>query len=247
MEKLLGLLKFIGFAVICIPLSSIIHELGHVVCGLLHKWKLALLSVGPLKLYRDEPDSKLRAGLEKNPILWFGRGGTFPPDDSERSVKIWGRILLAGPLTSITAGILLLALCIAVSNESLFLILLAGISVSMGICCLLPIPQLRTGFLYNDGTRYKRLRSGNASGSEERALFMLTAREIRKLPVSETPAEILKPLLGSKEPEMNYYGYYYSYLIARENKNEAEMAAQRRNMESIRDKVMKTVVDACKV
>lgn len=247
MEKLLGLLKFIGFAVVCIPLSSIIHELGHVVCGLLHKWKLALLSVGPLKLYRDEPDSKLRAGLEKDPLLWFGRGGTFPPDDSERSVKIWGRILLAGPLTSITAGILLFVLCRAVFPDSLFLILLAGTSVSMGICCLLPIPQLRTGFLYNDGTRYKRLRSKDASSSEERALFLLTAREVRKLPISETPLEILKPLLGSKEPEMNYYGYYYSYLIARENNNETEMDTQRMNMESIRDKVMKAVAESCKI
>jgi len=244
MEKLLEIMKFFGFAIICIPLSSILHELGHVLCGLFSGWKLALYSIGPLMLYRDTPESKIKAGIEKNPLFWFGRGGTFPPDDSDKTIKVWGRILLAGPLTSITGGLLILALRAFVFKDSLFLMLLAGISMAMGLCCLLPIPQLRTGFLYNDGTRYKRLKQYN---SEECALFRLTAREIRNIPKKDIPVEILKPLIESKEPEMNYYGYYYSYLIAKDKNDEAEMTVQRSNMDKIRDKVMKAVVDACKV
>ena len=36
--------------------STLIHELGHVVCGLLHHWKLFVLVVGPVKFYRESKD-----------------------------------------------------------------------------------------------------------------------------------------------------------------------------------------------
>lgn len=51
------ILLFIVGAIVCYLVSTMIHEMGHVVCGLLHHWKLYMLVVGPLKLYRESMDS----------------------------------------------------------------------------------------------------------------------------------------------------------------------------------------------
>lgn len=78
---------YIVGALICYLVSTMIHEMGHVACGLLHHWKLYMLVVGPVKLYRETMDSKLKIGIEKNPILWCGVGGTLPQKESEENVN----------------------------------------------------------------------------------------------------------------------------------------------------------------
>lgn len=88
-------------AIICYLLSALIHELGHIICGLLNHWKLFMLVVGPIKFYRDTINSKIKIGIEKNVILWSGVGGTFPVKRSKDNINVWSKILLSGPLTSI--------------------------------------------------------------------------------------------------------------------------------------------------
>ena len=88
------LVIFLIGAIVCYWVSTLIHELRHVVCGLIHHWKLFMMVVGPMKLYRENMDSKLKIGIEKNPLLWCGVGGTLPTKESEENVKVWGRILL---------------------------------------------------------------------------------------------------------------------------------------------------------
>ena len=73
---------FIIVAILCYLVSAMIHEMGHVAYGLLHHWKLYMLVVGPMKLYRETLDSKLKIGIEKNPILWGGVGGTLPQEEN---------------------------------------------------------------------------------------------------------------------------------------------------------------------
>ena len=102
------LIQLVICCIICYFVSALVHELGHVVCGLLHHRKLFLLVVGPLKLYRESVDSKIKIGIEKNPLLWCGVGGTFPTKQSEENLNTWSQILLAGPLSSIVFGIVMI-------------------------------------------------------------------------------------------------------------------------------------------
>lgn len=140
--------------IVCYLVSAMIHEMGHVVCGLFHHWKLYMLVVGPIKFYRESMDSKLKIGIEKNPILWAGVGGTLPQKESDENVKVWGKILLAGPLTSILFGILMLPVVIIIKN--VIVLMLCLMPIAMGVMCIIPM-KMKTGILYNDGTRYKRL------------------------------------------------------------------------------------------
>ena len=52
------LIRVFAGAVIGWFLATTIHELGHVLCGLLHHWKLSMLVIGPFKLYREKPEEE---------------------------------------------------------------------------------------------------------------------------------------------------------------------------------------------
>ena len=106
---------------------------------------------------------------------------------------------------------------------------------------------MKTGFLYNDGTRYKRLRSGGQVGTEERAIFKLIEVSLFGGEEAVYPKEYVEPLLTSKDLDFRYYGYYYTYVNAVHQNRKEEAEEQLNNMESIRDKVSKLTVDDCKI
>ena len=61
------------------------------------------------------------------------------------------------------------------------------------------------------------------------------------------PADLVEPLLASKDLEINYYGYYYAYRNAVRNGNEEEANLQLGNMERIKGKISKVIVEDCKI
>jgi len=233
----------IGF-IICYFVAALVHELGHVVCGLLHRWKLYMLVVGPVKVYRETLDSKIKVGIEKNITLWGGAGGTFPTKKSKENVGIWGRVLLAGPLTSIVFGLAMIPFFVFTKN--IFVLMLVLMPLAMGLMCLIPT-KLKTGILYVDGMRYKRIKSGGQEAREEKAIFELTEIDMIDGENSFYPAEAIKPLLDSKDNEFKYIGYYCSYKNAEKNGNAKEAKEWVQNMKGIRNKVPKTIVDSYKV
>ncbi len=225
-------------------IATLIHELGHVICGLFHGWKLYLLVVGPLKIYRKSLDSAISIGIEKNPVLWCGVGGTLPSRKSEDNIKIWSKILLAGPIASILLGI---AAGIGLLFwHNLFMLFLCLVPIAMGVMCALPM-KMKTGILYNDGTRYKRLTHGGQEELEEKALFQLVEISIFGGDDPVYPNDLIVPLIDSKDIELNYYGFYYSYVNAFRNHNEEEMKIQLENMERIKASVPKAIIDDCPV
>jgi len=244
MELVLLILKILLCGVICYFLSSMIHELGHVICGLLNHWQLFLLVVGPLKLYREKMDSKIKIGIEKNVALWGGVGGTLPINKSEDNIRIWSKILLAGPLTSIVFGFLIFPLFLL--SKSIFLMLLSLMSIAMGVMCIIPM-KLKTGLLYSDGTRYKRIKNGGQEEAEEKSLFLLLEKTLFDKDDSLYPKELIEPLLISNDYELNYYGYYYSYCNAMKENNVEQANVQLTNMEKIKSKVPKIIIEDCKI
>ena len=238
------ILLFTVGAIVCYLVSTMIHEMGHVVCGLLHHWKLYMLVVGPMKLYRETMDSKIKIGIEKNPILWGGVGGTLPAKASEENIKVWGKILLAGPLTSMVFGILMLPVFIVTKN--IFVLLLCLMPIAMGGVCIIPM-KMKTGFLYNDGTRYKRLRSGGQESAEEQAIFHLLEVSLFGGEERIYPTNLIEPLRKSADLEFQYYGYYYSYVNAVHIGKTEEAKILLDNMEKIKSKVSKLVVEDCRI
>lgn len=244
MELFLLIIKLLISAVICYMLSAMIHELGHVICGLLNHWRLFLLVVGPLKLYRENMKSRVKIGIEKNVVLWGGVGGTLPTNKSDDNIKTWSKILLSGPLASIVFGLLIFPLFLL--SKSIVLLMLSLMSVAMGVMCIIPM-QMKTGLLYNDGTRYKRIKSGGQEEAEEKSLFLLMEKTLFDKDECSYPEELIEPLLRSKDCELNYYGYYYSYCNAMKDNNVEQAAKQRSNMENIKSKVPRIIIQDCKI
>lgn len=227
----------------CYIIATLIHELGHIIYGLANHWKLFMLVVGPVKLYRTSIEAPIKIGIEKNITLWCGAGGTLPQHKSDENLKIWANILIAGPITSIVFSLLLLPLFIV--YKSIFLLMLCLMPLAMGIMCLLPL-KMKTGLLYNDGTRYRRLKSAGQEALEEKAIFQLMEITVFDGSNPTYPQELIEPLLHSKDYEFNYYGYYYSYVNAKNKQEQDEADRQLANMEKIRDKVPKLIIDDCK-
>ena len=242
MEIAILIIKILLSAVLCYLLSTLVHELGHVICGLLNHWKLFLLVVGPIKLYRESIESKVKIGIEKNVVLWAGVGGTLPIRKSEDNIKIWSKILLAGPMTSIIFGLLVFPF--SLFFKSIFFLMLSLMPIAMGLMCIIPM-KMKTGILYNDGTRYKRIKNGGQEEAEERALFQLIEISLFEKEEALYPNELIEPLLNSKDIELNYYGYYYSYRNAMKENNPEQANEQRLNMERIKSKVPKAIINDC--
>ncbi len=54
-------------------------------------------------------------------------------------------------------------------------------------------------------------------------------------------------MLASDDPDFKYYGYYYTYVNATRQNRWSDAEVQLANMESIRGKVSKLIVDECKI
>jgi hypothetical protein len=244
MDILILILKILAYGLIAYFISAIVHELGHVLMGIINGWKFYMLVIGPFELKRENPEDKVKLRFEKNVMMWGGMGGSYPTEDRPENLKIWSSVLMAGPIASLLLGTIVLPL--AVFTKSLFLLMLSVEALVLGIICGLPIP-MKTGFLYTDGGRWNRLRKGGQEGAEETALFSVVISSVTHgdgvTPFNET----IQPLLCSKEASFQYYGQYYLYQIAKEQNDTEKMAEIKDKMEILKANVPQLIIDDCKL
>ena len=221
-------------------LCTVVHEGGHVVAGLLQGWKFLLLVVGPLKLYRDEKDDKVKLGIEKNIVLWGGIGGCIPRRESEDNVKGFAITLLAGPMASLILGVL----C-SISfffHVTIFGAMMTFVPITMGICCLLP--NVKTGILYTDGGRFLRIIKGGKTLAEEKAVYECSLKDQFR-PGDHYDAGDIEAMTTSEDFSFQYLGHYYGYLNAKMDQKEEEVQARITNMQNLEAKVPKTIKEMC--
>ena len=220
---------------------GIVHEGGHVLAGLLQGWKFMLLVIGPFKWYRDT-DDKVKFGLEKNISLWGGIGGTVPREESDENIQIFAKTLIAGPAASLVFGAA--AGVVMVLHFSLLAAMMCAVPIAMGIACILP--GVKTGILYNDGTRYRRIKNGGREAAEEDAVFSLVMRE-QFCPGARFDDAKVAVMTASEDLPFRYMGHYYAYRNAQKDGDEAEMKNRIALMEEIKDKVPVTIREACAI
>ena len=240
MDKALLLLKLLGISVLSYFASAVVHEWGHVIAGLMQGWKLTLIITGPFKLYRNNLSDKIKFGIEKNPLFWCGMGGTVPATKEDAKIEGFSKILLAGPLASVILGVITGVTLIW--YRPLFLIFLSPVALGMGLACL--VPGLKTGILYNDGTRYMRIKKPGAAREEEKALFDATLLKIYDETATYSK-EGIKAMTTSKDAEFRFLGHYYAYLNAKETGDTAAMSAALSEMDTLKNNVPKSIKDMC--
>ena len=237
------IIVYILISVLCYVVSGIVHELGHIIIGLMNGWKFSLFILGPLGLKVDE-NGHIKAYFEKRISLWGGVGGTFPKEIKEDNIKIWSKILLGGPLASIIMGAIFLPL--GIIKDDIIFILLGVMPLAMGIVSILPIP-LKTGILYTDGGRLIRLNKGGQEADEEIALFKLTEYQNIIGDFSKFDINCIDPLLKSKDISINYYGYYYKFQYYKEISDKEKMNFFIKKMGKIENKVSAVIIEDCKI
>src|SRR6056297_1595086 len=238
MERKMEIIIYILISLLCYLASGMVHELGHIIIGLMNGWKFSLFILGPLGIKVDK-NGHIKTYFEKRISLWGGVGGTFPKEIKEDNIKVWSKILLAGPLASIIMGTIFLPL--GIIKDNIILILLGAMPLAMGIISILPIP-LKTGVLYTDGKRLSRLNKGGQEADEEIALFKLTEYQIISGDFSKIDIDCIDPLLKSKEISINYYGYYYKFQCYKEISDKEKMNFFIKKMKKIERKVPTIIV-----
>ncbi|MCL2082719.1 MAG: hypothetical protein FWH04_05755 [Oscillospiraceae bacterium] len=238
MENFIEITIFILIALLSYWISAIVHELGHIVVGLANGWKLFILVVGFVGLKRK--DEKLALYFEKNPVMWGGAGGIFPIKEDENNIKIWSKVLLGGPIASITMGIIFVT--ISALHSHIVWLLLGAMLIGMGIACLLP---LKTGITYTDGKRWYRLRNGGQGQAEEIAIFKMTEIEQLGKDKSEIQKEAFEALLNAELPALRYYGNYYLYQYYIANNDDENKANTLEILNDMKSKVPKIIIDDC--
>ena len=240
MEILMTILEVIGSWLVAYLVCGIVHEGGHVVAGLVQGWKFVMLVIGPVKLYCDEKDDKVKVGIEKNPVLWGGIGGTKPREISEDNIKKYAKILIAGPVASLLIGAF--NSIFLIMHFSIFAAMMTAVPIAMGVACL--IPNAKTGILYTDGGRYLRIKKGGKTFAEEKAILDAAFQQDLN-PSERYDEEGIEAMTTSKDAAIQYLGHYYAYLNAKMDQDEEQMNACVASMKELETKVPRSIHEMC--
>lgn len=145
-----------------------VHELGHLVTGLVQGFRFELFVLGPLGIKREK--NKLKVYLNKNLQYYGGVAATLPRKDDPGNSRKLANILLAGPMTSLLLALILGILYFSL-NFKVKLIAIGAIG-SLGIFLATTLPG-KTGMFFTDRKRYQRLTSDGPEREVELAVLRI--------------------------------------------------------------------------
>lgn len=162
------IIEFIGI-IFTIQFVLGIHELGHLVTGLIQGFRFELFVVGPLGIKRK--DNKIKVYLNKNLAYYGGVAAVLPVDDNPKNIKKFANVILAGPLSSLVLSIICLLFAYFFNFPGELFVFMAGFT-SFGIFLATTIPS-KTGTFFTDRKRYQRLMSKGEEREIEIALLRI--------------------------------------------------------------------------
>lgn len=181
-----------------------IHELGHVVMGLLQGFRFELLVVGLLGIKREE--EKIKIYFNKNFGYYGGLGLVVPKDDSSDNLKIYANILLAGPIASIVFAVMCFFMVSYLANPFGIIVFTAGIA-SFGIFLATTIPS-RSGMFYTDRKRYQRLMTPGKDQEVELAMLTILGSYAMNQSYKDIKKEVFDVLITDNDPFVKHYGLF---------------------------------------
>lgn len=194
-------LFFAGILLITLHGVIAVHELGHLAGGRMVGFRFRLLVIGLLRITRA--DGRTRIGLNRDLLKYAGVAGS-SPDDPAGMRRRMAIVLLAGPVMSLLAGAVALALLVAGLPDAWTrdwfveftatraLALFAAGSLAVGIITLLPggSPGRPT-----DGSRMLELARGGPAAERTVALLSLNSLALAGRSPHEWPDSLLRSAL----------------------------------------------------
>ena len=181
-----------------------IHELGHVVMGLLQGFRFELLVVGLLGIKREE--EKIKIYLNKNFGYYGGLGLTVPKDDSPDNLRKFANVLLAGPIASIVFTVMCFFMVNYLANPYGVIVFTAGLA-SFGIFLATTIPS-RSGMFYTDRKRYQRLITAGKDQDVELAMLTVLGSFVKNQSYKDIKKEVFDVLITDNDLFVKHYGLF---------------------------------------
>lgn len=182
----------------------LIHEMGHVIMGLLQGFRFELLVVGLLGIKREE--EKIKIYLNKNFGYYGGLGLTVPKDDSSDNLRKFANVILAGPIASIVFAVICFFVVNYLANPYGVIVFAAGLA-SFGIFLATTIPS-RSGMFYTDRKRYQRLMTAGKDQEVELAMLTILGSYMKNQSYKNIKKEVFDILITDNDLFVKHYGLF---------------------------------------
>ncbi len=201
------IIVFISSVILCPFIAILIHELGHLLAGLIQGFKLQLFVVAFLGIKRV--DDKVVFYFNKDLQFFGGIAATSPQKITNFLKKQFAYVLIAGPLSSLVFGLIFLFLF--KTTDSIFnaSIGIVGI-ISSGLFLATTLPS-RSGVFFTDRKRMQRLLDKGRVGEIEYSFLRTTSQLLIDAHYKNISIEDLKIIQSDDEPIIQFWGYYYEF------------------------------------
>lgn len=197
---------FGGIAMIFLVLA--IHELGHLITGLVQGFQFQLFVVGFLGIARKESGG-IKVYFNKDLNLFGGVALTVPTQDDPQNAKKFARILIAGPIASLLLAFFCFVLGMMSQQPTQVLAYLGALG-SLGIFLATTLPA-KTGVFYTDRKRYQRLTGVGIEREIELALIKVLGMQMSGESYSELPLGDIQTIKQDPSLIIKYSGTFYEY------------------------------------
>lgn len=185
-------------------LAIAVHELGHLVTGLVQGFRFELFVVGFLGIKRE--DEKVYWYFNKNLSLFGGVAATSPPDNHPDNAKKFARILLAGPIASILFALFCFPLAFLLGGIP-GMILYTGAIISISLFFATTIPS-KTGVFFTDRKRYQRLVTPGKDQEVELAMLSIIGKISKDKSYKRIRQAEMDALIADDLPFIKYFGLF---------------------------------------
>ncbi len=168
-----------------------VHELGHLLGGLLVGFRFSLYVIGPLKVERDAT-GRIRVGWNRTPSFFGGAAATVPRD-LHALKRRFAAVVAAGPLASLVlAGAAALALAGLSGPHPFLRPLLGWLRLLSGLVFAGTAVPFWSGPFVTDGLRFLRIAGNGRHAGRELALITLAACEAGGVPPREWDGALIE-------------------------------------------------------
>jgi hypothetical protein len=218
---------FLLLTLLALFLALAVHELGHLVAGILQGFRFELFIVGLLGIKRTGNDIKFF--LNKNLGYMGGVAATVPANQNMKNKRKLAVVVASGPIASFLLSIIAFLLFLISSSGAArgFWFVAGAASVAVFLAATLPT---KTGVFFTDRARFQRLISKGKAGEIEEALSTIIAHNVKDASCKPIPLDKVKLLQDDADKTMRFWGHYYEYCYFKENNLHTESEEARKNL-----------------
>lgn len=195
-----------------------VHELGHLITGLVQGFKFQLFVIGPLGIKRTK--DKIVFFLNKNLQYYGGIAATIPKSDQPENAEKFAKVILAGPITSLLFAILLYTTANFIDTP-LAALCIDGGNISLAVFFATTIPS-KTGMFFTDRKRYQRLTRPGKDQEAEIALLKILGNFSKDNSYKNIDENDIQTLVEDRIQFYQFFGLYNLICYQLENKGKVD-------------------------